>query len=694
MFKNKISERRIKSKRKKKKSMFNRFGFTPIYLIALILVAAVALVVIVSKVDIPDGANKINLNVTNKRLVKDASFKKFASADEFKAYLKEVDDSANYGFSSGSMRALAQPAMMEDGMDFAKSESINLGGGGADRVSDTNVQVLGIDEPDIVKTNGQEIFFSDNLGGYWTNAEAPLVLEDFDLDGDFEEIKFENKRKTNIINAWPPSDLELNSEIDLSGELLLVEDTLVVFSGKDITAYDVSDSKNPNKKWNIKLDDNTYLNTSRLYNDKIYLITQTRINNYNPCPISPLLREGEAMIVPCTDIYYPVSPGQVNSTFTAISLDVDSGEFEKEISFVGDQNTSNVYMSKEAMYIAYEQNLDMFDFMFDFVSTEMKDLLPSDLQTKLNKLSTYDISSNSKLNELQTILNDWQGSLDKDEMLRIETEMQNRMETYYEDNKRSMTTTGIVKINIDNLEIDATGTVPGYLLNQFSMDEYDNNLRVATTIGERWGWGRGGRDSQANDIYVLDDNLKIKGSILDLGLTERIYAARFIGDVGYLVTFRQIDPFYVLDLSDASNPKMVGELKIPGYSSYLHPIDENRVLGIGMEDRKVKISYFDVSNPADPQEIDKYSLDEYGSEALYNHHAFLEDPKHEVFFLPSYKGGYVFSYANDKIELVKALNVPDVKRALYLDDYMYVLANDYIAVLNENDWEKVNDLDL
>ena len=87
-------------------------------------------------------------------------------------------------------------------------------------------------------------------------------------------------------------------------------------------------------------------------------------------------------------------------------------------------------------------------------------------------------------------------------------------------------------------------------------------------------------------------------------------------------------------------------------------------------------------------------MDEYGSEALYNHHAFLEDPKHEVFFLPSYKGGYVFSYANDKIELVKALNVPDVKRALYLDDYMYVLANDYIAVLNENDWEKVNDLDL
>ena len=188
--------------------------------------------------------------------------------------------------------------------------------------------------------------------------------------------------------------------------------------------------------------------------------------------------------------------------------------------------------------------------------------------------------------------------------------------------------------------------------------------------------------------------MKIKGSILDLGLTERIYAARFIGDVGYIVTFRQTDPFYVLDLSNTKDPKMVGELKIPGYSSYLHPLTKDNILGIGMENGQVKISNFDVSDPSDPKEIAKYSLEEYGSEALYNHHAFLQDSKHEVFFLPSYKGGYVFSYVDNNIELVRALNVPDVKRALYLDDYMYVIANDYVAVLNENDWKKVNDLDL
>ena len=177
-------------------------------------------------------------------------------------------------------------------------------------------------------------------------------------------------------------------------------------------------------------------------------------------------------------------------------------------------------------------------------------------------------------------------------------------------------------------------------------------------------------------------------------MSEQIYSVRFIGDLGYLVTFRQTDPFYVLNLADPSNPRMVGELKIPGYSSYLHPISENRILGIGMEGGNVKLSYFNVADSSNPQEISKYSLSEYGSEVLYNHHAFLQDEKHQVFFLPSYSGGYVFSYANDKLELVKAVSLPDTKRALYLDNYLYVLANDYMAVLDESNWEKVNELDL
>jgi len=689
----------IKSKVKnKKRGIINKFGYTPLYLIILILFSAVALVVIISRIDNTNNTY-LNLKPSVKRLGQDNTFKKFTSLDEFKDYIDETDQIKYYGM--GMVRNFAQPEMMMDevsldssapGDSWASTKEISVGGG-VDRISDTNVQVLGIDEPDIVKTDGNQIYFSDNTGRYF--IDTPVLESRVGIDFE-EDIAFApeyiNKAKTNIINAWPPSNLELSSEIDLSGDLLLADNILVVFSGQDIIAYDISNPKEPTKKWDISLDDNTYLATARLYDNKIYLVTQTRINRYNPCPITPFIYKGENMIVPCVDIYHPISPVQVDSTFTATTIDPKSGEFKNQISFVGSQGSSNIYMSPKALYVTYTENVDMFNYMFDFINTELKGYIPANLIVRINKLSTYDISSSSKFNELQTILDEWMQSLDKDEMLKVENEMQNRSESYYEKNKRLMLSTGITKINIDNLKIEASGSVPGYLLNQFAMDEYDGHLRVATTIGDSWGMD--GRDSQANDVYVLDNNLNIKGSVLDLGLTERIYSVRFIGNLAYLVTFRQTDPFYVLDLSDPKNPKMIGELKIPGYSSYLHPISDDRMLGIGMENRKVKLSYFDVSDPKNPKEIAKYSLDEYGSEALYNHHAFLQDKEHKIFFLPSYRGGYIFSYADDKLELARTISVNDVKRALYLNNYMYIIADDYVAVLNENDWEKVNELDL
>ncbi|KKU39319.1 MAG: hypothetical protein UX55_C0039G0006 [Candidatus Azambacteria bacterium GW2011_GWE2_46_45] len=179
---------------------------------------------------------------------------------------------------------------------------------------------------------------------------------------------------------------------------------------------------------------------------------------------------------------------------------------------------------------------------------------------------------------------------------------------------------------------------------------------------------------------MLDEKLNIRGSVQGLGLTERIYSVRFIEDKGYVVTFRQTDPLYVLDLSDPARPELKGELKIPGYSAYLNP--------------QVKISLFDVSQPTQPAEKDKYILDEYWSEVLSTHHAFLLDKKHEIFFLPGGKGGYVFSYKNDKLELRKAISGVSAKRAVYINDYLYIIAEDKITVLNEIDWEKINELEL
>ncbi|MBE2317265.1 beta-propeller domain-containing protein [Solirubrobacter sp. CPCC 204708] len=150
----------------------------------------------------------------------------------------------------------------------------------------------------------------------------------------------------------------------------------------------------------------------------------------------------------------------------------------------------------------------------------------------------------------------------------------------------------------------ATGVVPGFILNNYALSEHEGKLRVAST--EEPSWAPGSQQESQSTVTVLDQQgarLVRIGSVTGLGKGERIYAVRFMGEQGYVVTFRQIDPLYTLDLRDPKAPKVVGELKIPGYSAYLHPVGEGRLLGVGREGEAVQASLFDVSNPAAPARL-------------------------------------------------------------------------------------------
>ena len=189
--------------------------------------------------------------------------------------------------------------------------------------------------------------------------------------------------------------------------------------------------------------------------------------------------------------------------------------------------------------------------------------------------------------------------------------------------------TSIYRISVaqDKFTFEAKGSVAGYVLNQYSMDEYNGYFRLATTSQ---------KNSTQNNVFVLNMNLTTVGKLENLAVTERIYSARFIGDKAYLVTFRQIDPFFVLDLSNPAEPKVAGELKIPGYSSYLHPYDADHIIGLGIENNTLKLSLFDVTNVNSPTEMAKYIIegDWTYSEALNDPKAFLFDKAKELLVIP------------------------------------------------------------
>ncbi|MGD2100773.1 MAG: beta-propeller domain-containing protein [Acidimicrobiia bacterium] len=194
-------------------------------------------------------------------------------------------------------------------------------------------------------------------------------------------------------------------------------------------------------------------------------------------------------------------------------------------------------------------------------------------------------------------------------------------------------TTEIHKFDISDPRVTdyvASGSVAGYLLSQFAMDEHEGVLRVASTTTP-WGWGSGpDSESRVTILGEVGGNLVEVGKIVGLGETEQIYSVRFLGDVGYVVTFRQTDPLYTIDLSNPRAPRLAGELKIPGYSAYLHPLGDGLLMGVGQDATETgrglgsQVSIFDVSDPSDPERVDTFTLSKgSNSEVEYDHHAFL-----------------------------------------------------------------------
>lgn len=629
---------------------------------------------------------------------------KFKTDAEFKEYIQKSDVSSNY---SGGI-AFSQSVRMEKSVNAPLATS--GGGGEPERVSETNVQVLGIDEPDIVKTDGKNLYYSQPVQRIY---EPILLNEKKGVDSSVEQSskmmvpgflpdssRMPTKQSGGIlsIKPFPPKTMAKLGQMNVSGDLLLDKDILIVFNEDDynkraVEGYDVANPEKPVKKWSMVYDKNSSQVQARMYQSKLYLITRINTGGDMPCPIRPFDIKDSRGLIPCTQIYHPTTLVNSDTVYTVSKINPTDGTIEKSVSFVGSSNESTVYMSENSLYLSYYYSGDITQIMYSFAS-QNTDLYPQNIVDKLAKLLGYDISMQAKMLEVTTLFEKLTMGMSDDKRLVYQNNMQNRMKKFMLSHARELEKTGIVKVNIDNFDVEATGDVPGKVLNQFSLDEYKGDLRIATTVGQNSWFGNFGRLTQSfSDVYVLDRNLKTVGTVKDLGKTERIYSVRFLADRGYVVTFRQTDPFYVLDLSNPSNPQVKGELKIPGYSSYLHPLNKNLLVGIGKEDNFVKISLFDVSSPENPQEVDKFITTEYWSEALNNHHAFLTDEKHKVFFMPGSQGGYVFSYQGDKLDMKRAVSDTQVQRAVYINDFLYVLGQTKIVALDENNWAKVGELE-
>lgn len=257
--------------------------------------------------------------------------------------------------------------------------------------------------------------------------------------------------------------------------------------------------------------------------------------------------------------------------------------------------------------------------------------------------------------------------------------------------------TQIYKFDIRNYDIKylKNASVDGSALNQFSMDEFNGYLRIATTSGN---WG----ENLINQVYVLDSNLETVGLLKDIAKGERIKSVRFTGNTAYVVTFIQTDPLFVIDLTDVKAPKILGELKIPGYSAYLHPVGDGLVMGVGLDGTEtgtnggMKVSLFDVSDPTKPVECGKFTMSGYNavnrqvyvdSDAYYDHKALCWDAENKIMYIPYSKNEHSWAstteeHFNKTTAGIVALKVNEAEKTLKV-------AGDYIA--NATDYAQPNE---
>lgn len=605
------------------------------------------------------------------------SLEKFGSCNDLnKAFEEALSKAGGYGaLTKGIAEAFTVTAA--EGVELTTPE-----------YSETNVQVEGVDEADIVKTDGSYIYTISEgrliIARAYPSDEAE-ILSETDL-GDFEpqEIFIDENRLLIFGSTYEEMPRPLTEEGQAEEEIYPY---YPIVSLATVQLWDIKHRTVPQLIKKVDFE-GSYL-TSRKIGSWVYFVVNSWPRYYimeeqENESIIPLYRETileldkNKSLEPtckCADVqYFEPIDAQSFITLVAMSMQDENAEINKKV-IVG--SGENVYASLQNLYVA-EMNY------------------PHWFYTGLRA------------------------------------------------GERIEETTLIHKFALDkeNVEYKGNAQAPGHILNQFSMDEYNNYFRIATTKGELW------QGSSTNNVYIFNENLNMTGKLEDLAPGESIYSVRFMGDRGYIVTFKKIDPLFAIDLSDPENPKVLGKLKIPGYSDYLHPYDENHLIGIGKEAvdaetgqllsrdfawyQGMKLALFDVSDVTNPIEMYKTTIGDRGtdSEALHNHKAFLFSKDKNLLVIPVllaeiknketaspqsygdyvFQGAYVYKLTLEGgFELKGRVTHYDtnesfeksgyyfygnsnVQRSLYIDNILYTISSRKIMLNSLNDLSMLKEL--
>ena len=569
--------------------------------------------------------------------------------------------------------------------------------------SGTNNQTEGVDEGDIIKTNGNNIFSlnQNSVHIITTDPVKPEILSTIDIPnqrGNVTDIYVESNRLILIGTSYVLYGYPKDLIAPLGPDFAPTYSTSNTF----VLVYDITDPRKPVISKDMDYE-GSYV-SSRLIQDKLYVISSKALN------------------------YWGVMP-MYRSTEPSVGLTKPS----KMPSYIEPSNPTNL---SDAEYKQHLETLYEYQFKPKYANNITGKVTVMDYKNihyfpnyiTPNYMLTIGIDLASDAVDVKTYLGSAEIVYASEDNLylcftKYEYATQYNSLLYMPNYEKA---TVIYKFKLENGQInyEARGSAPGSALNQFSLDEFNGNLRIATTTGQMWDES----NISKNNVYILDSKLQEIGKLTDLAPGERIYSTRFAGNRIYMVTFKQVDPFFVIDATNPRLPKVLGYLKVPGFSSYMHILDENHVLGFGSDtveqDGRVttggfKLSLFDVTNPAAPVEKSKEVIGISGtySELQNNHKALMISLEKGIMAFPitvagktpyvtDFSGAYVYNISKDAFSFkgtvthqtaesvssngdYKNYNYNyNINRLVYIGDYLYSLSQGKMEVTSLKDMIK------
>jgi len=610
-----------------------------------------------------------------------------------------------------------------------------------------------VDEADIIKSDGKYIYAVVGQDVIIISAypaeEAKVIkkinftdsISDIYIQGD-KLVVFGTKSEMNIMkteisgssadsgvssaqsgSAEPVNDVLVDSDTTNSAKMIWPGNyTNQVF----LKVFNISDRANPTVERDMIIDGSYF--DSRLIGDYLYFVVNNY--NYNDTILPKVYYQNQEFNYACSDYsqagclrpdiyYFDTIYNSFNMT-SVFSINISDAKQDFKSSFYLLPSGQNLYVSSDNIYITYTKYLDEYSIESEALLEILTPRLSEgDLQTidEINSISDKILSLNEKKYKIRNILDTYVYSLSSDEQTNLQNDLMTLIKSRHPNLRDELETTVIYKLSILNGVVEplVEGFVPGHVLNQFSMDENNTYFRIATTKSSTWS-NYTDNASSSNNVYILNDNMETVGQSEALAEGEQIYSVRFIGDRAYVVTYKQIDPLFVLDLSNPIDIKVLGELKISGFSNYLHPFGNDILIGFGKETKTeddrttvsgLKLSLFDISSDI-PQELDSYVISGVGNEsiALYDHHAFLASAAKNIIVVPvvlyedldnwskaNFNGFLVFEVIDGKINLKGKIshsieNLSDynnfidysAKRALYIENNLYSFSNQAIKI--------------